>query len=764
MRRTLAATGVIAALCSLVCSTSWANGQSSAPQGQPRPAATAPEPAESDALNAEPIRLPSCDGPITTVAVQGALALIGGNFSRCRDSAAKGWQERRNLALVDLSARSLVAAFSPVVDGQVRDVAFSADGQSVFCAGDFQRVNGVDAKHIARISLQTGEPELGFTARTDGRVTALAVSGENLVAGGEFARANDDQRAGVAMFSSSSGELRDWHPDVQGGVTDVVIHEGTQSVLAVGDFTKVAGRPSAGIAKLDARSGRRKYFAFEETLRRRGINARLGQLVAQGDSLYISAAADSRGFRGVAKVTAARGHTVWVNDCDDDVRGVDARGEHVVLVGVQNTCPAVHDLPHFSEVARPRMWAVQSAQSPYQRVNLFGDFVDTLASESVHWYPRFRDDLGKVVTPALSSVAIADEGVVAVGQLPAAVSSTEGELGVVYLFAQGAERSSPRAGFDRSVQMRPQISPQGGVVVASTRGLFDDDTSFIRYDLMRDGTNVASAMSVDNSWWSRANPTLVDTMPQAGRHEYSVLATTVDGQRKESPAVMISGMRSRPECRDVGAKHPSTIWMFAPPGTDVLGDCVRGKQLDTSVVSRSDQGWEFTGDQSQRLTALQATTLPSSFAFSISVKTTSSGVVLATHGSRRVGPSAVVDAGLLIDRDGRVGVFGGHRQQVVRTDEAFNDGQWHQIAAVVDRERLQIWVDGQSRVDVGRAAARHQGGRGYWRVGGDRLAAVSNLDPEQNFVGEVSHFGYWTGVFDPDRLQKISHNRHSDAG
>lgn len=733
-------------------------------QLSPNDMSTMPEPAVSNAMSAEPILLPSCNGPITAVAVQGGLAVIGGDFSLCRDSATAGWKEHRNVALVDLSLQKLVDGFAPSLDGQVRDVEFSADGQSVFCAGDFQRVNDVDAKHVARISLQNGEPELGFTARTDGRVQSIAVQGADLVVGGEFRRANDDNRAGLAMFSSESGELRDWDPQLEGSVADLVIHEGSKAVVAVGDFTAVAGRPSAGIVKLDARSGRRQYFAFEATLRKRGIGARFARLALQDEWLFVSSATDSPGFRGVAKVTVTRGRTAWVNDCGDDVEGLDTFGEHVVLVGLQGSCPAVHDFPRFPGMSGSPLWAVESASSPYQRVNLFGSFGDTLASESVHWYPRFRDHSGALITPTLTSVGMTNLGAVAVGHVSdSAQLSSQGQRGVMYLFAQGAFGASPHAGFDRSVQMQPQISLKGGVVIAALRGLFDDDTSFIRYDLLRDGKNVASAVSVDNSWWSRANPVLVDPMPLSGRHRYSVLATTEDGQRTESSPVTISGVQSRPECQELDAKHPSTIWMFAPALPEAVGDCLRGKLLDTSTVRQAEQAWEFTGDRTQRLTALRATSLPSSFAFSLAVKTTSSGVVLASHGSRRVGPSATVDAGLLLDREGRIGVFGGQRQQVVRTQESFNDGQWHQIAAVVDRERLQIWVDGQSRLDVRRKATRHQGARGYWRAGGDRLAAVSDLNTEQEFVGEVSHFGYWTGIFSPERLARISHNRHGDA-
>lgn len=709
---------------------------------------------EDNGVSSEPIRLPELDGVVHALSVQDGVALVGGEFSQCRNPHETTWKKCQNLALVDVVTGQLVPEFGATTDGPVRDVAFSPDLRSVYVAGDFQRVNNKESRHIARVSLATGITELEFTARTDAPVSALDVDGTNVVVGGAFKRANDQPRRGLAMFSTQSGELRDWQAPVDGIVDDVVLHNNTRSVIVAGDLRGVAGQPSAGIVKLDARSGRRQYFAFEETLRKRGIKTRIAHIADHGNDLVLSAAPQSQAFQGSAKVSLVRGEIIWVNDCQNAVADLAVDAERVVFAGIRRACPAVLDTPHGAVVHTP-VWGVSSKRSPYQRANSFGVFEGALASEPLHWRPLMRKREGEAATMGASAVASTASGVVAIGS---ATDDQNRTASAMYLYPRLRTRAIGRAGFDRSVSLDPVFAVQGGAVVAAVRGLFDSDSTIIRYDLMRDGTNVASAVSVDNSWWSRANPVLIDPKPPVGNLAYRVVATTRDGQRLETKPEAVQVTSPRGECSQIRAKRTSSVWIAQSPETGVVADCLRGALAQTYGVSYAAEPhrWVFTDAEHGSLVAQESAVLPASYAFSITFKTSRSGVVLMSHGSRRLGPSAVVDAALILDGQGRLAALDGDRRGLVRSKSTWNDNRWHRAVVVVDKKRLRIWVDGVAQVDVIRKPKRERKGRGYWRVGGDRVVGVVPEWPPTSAVGEVHDFGFWTGLFDNSRLAELS--------
>ena len=86
-------------------------------------------------------------------------------------------------------------------------------------------------------------------------VNALAVGGDTVFAGGDFATVNGSSpRQRLAAFDNQNGTARAWAPSADGSVRALAIHGPT--VFAGGDFASVnGGAPRSGFAALDGQTG-----------------------------------------------------------------------------------------------------------------------------------------------------------------------------------------------------------------------------------------------------------------------------------------------------------------------------------------------------------------------------------------------------------------------------------------------------------------------------------------------------------------------------
>jgi hypothetical protein len=141
-----------------------------------------------------------------------------------------------------------VLPFDPDANGPVRSLAVAGD--TVFLGGSFTELNGalaallVQRRNAGAVDATTGlarpwNPDL------DGPVNALALEGDTVFAGGEFATVNGAApRQRLAAFDTAAGTARQWNPGAGAAVRSLALHGST--VFAGGDFAPVA---------LDAQSG-----------------------------------------------------------------------------------------------------------------------------------------------------------------------------------------------------------------------------------------------------------------------------------------------------------------------------------------------------------------------------------------------------------------------------------------------------------------------------------------------------------------------------
>lgn len=183
-----------------------------------------------DPATGERVSAPELDGQVSVAIPDGHGGwFVGGDFDHVGDVPAGGVAHLDSAGVPDPD-------FAPDVDGLVS--ALALDGDTLWFGGIFERVDGTHRKHLASLSVSTGELTT-FSAPQSRRVTELA-----------FAPASGDRPARLYV-----GSDRLLAVDPTTGATDLgfAAHQGdVRALLVDGDRVYVGG---PGLAALDADSG-----------------------------------------------------------------------------------------------------------------------------------------------------------------------------------------------------------------------------------------------------------------------------------------------------------------------------------------------------------------------------------------------------------------------------------------------------------------------------------------------------------------------------
>jgi trimeric autotransporter adhesin len=227
---------------------------------------------------------------ITTIA---NTVYAGGDFISAQGAG------RQHLAAFNAISGNLSTTFKPNISNggtnfaTVLSMDVSADGNTLYFAGDFARVNGTFRRNAAAVSsgiatlrawspsatadvvgdldvsasgrtvfvggrgaggyAQAYGPNVGGTpvwnVATDGDVEAIVVSSSILYIGGHFTTVAGAPRDHLAALRASGGSLDSWNPGTNGifGAFDAAIIG--SRVAFGGEFTQVAGEAHQGVAQ-----------------------------------------------------------------------------------------------------------------------------------------------------------------------------------------------------------------------------------------------------------------------------------------------------------------------------------------------------------------------------------------------------------------------------------------------------------------------------------------------------------------------------------
>jgi hypothetical protein len=131
----------------------------------------------------------------------------------------------------------------PSTNGSVDSIVTDSDGY-VYIAGNFTRVGGVSRNHIAKLNsdgtLNSWDPDVSQEIE----VVALSPDENTIYIGSRFVfNANQSTtpvaRNRIAAFSTSTGVVTSWDPDINNTVSSIVVSSDGATVYAGGNFTSV---------------------------------------------------------------------------------------------------------------------------------------------------------------------------------------------------------------------------------------------------------------------------------------------------------------------------------------------------------------------------------------------------------------------------------------------------------------------------------------------------------------------------------------------
>lgn len=149
---------------------------------------------------------------------------------------------RENAAAFD-AVTGAATAWDPRAGGSVTALAVTAD--EVVIGGQFATAGGVARENLAAIDLGTGRPT-GFATGVDGLVRAIAESNGTLFVTGPFQNAGGVPRLGTAAMDTATGALTTFAPEFGVNVYDLLAKDSI--VYAGGHFTEANGAPRANLA------------------------------------------------------------------------------------------------------------------------------------------------------------------------------------------------------------------------------------------------------------------------------------------------------------------------------------------------------------------------------------------------------------------------------------------------------------------------------------------------------------------------------------
>lgn len=179
-------------------------------------------------------------GVLTLAATSDATVVAGGYFSSTDGVIRHG--------LAALGPDGTATGWNPGADDNVKAIAPSPDGATVYVAGEFTHVGGVPRAHLAALSASSGAAT-SFDPGPSDRVWALLISpdGGTLYVAGNFktiGQSGAADRPYLAALSTATGDPTGWRPGPDKGVSQISPSPDGTLLYAVGGFTQIGSQPN----------------------------------------------------------------------------------------------------------------------------------------------------------------------------------------------------------------------------------------------------------------------------------------------------------------------------------------------------------------------------------------------------------------------------------------------------------------------------------------------------------------------------------------
>ena len=249
------------------------------------------------------------NAPAFHLAVAGGNLYLGGPFLAVN--------EEPQVSLVRISTASAEVFRSPHMDFGTITALAAADGY-VYLAGTFTQIDDIPVRFLARFSQRDGQIESigNFTANGGVNITALAVSGTNIYAGGTIYHLKPGDPMYLARFSTITREWDNEWDSHANGTTRALALRGNDLFVA-GEFIGIGGKANAMLALLPVFDG---APTVTPALTQQNQQTHSGLVIQP----FVSDRAETRYFR-IHRVTGGR---LYKNDGSTEL----ARGDFINLM------------------------------------------------------------------------------------------------------------------------------------------------------------------------------------------------------------------------------------------------------------------------------------------------------------------------------------------------------------------------------------------------------------------------------------------------
>jgi PKD repeat protein len=720
----------------------------------PANADTAPANGLPSTVTDEPLPTPQIDGVVWTQIVVGNTVYVGGNFTNARpygSAAGTNTVPRADMLAYDVTTGDLITAFAPTFAGQVRGLAASADGRTIYAVGNFSSVNGVAKNRIVALDATTGAVVSTFKATLNAQALAVTATRGAVYVSGSFTAAGTtagtSTRNRAAAFDPTTGALLPFAPNVaDNDVRGIVVNpDGTRVVLA-GNFTTVNGSSSKGSAMVDAATGAvNQPWSVTGTVFNNGANASIYSLSTDGTAVYGTGYSYSAGgqgpLEGMFSADWSTGAIRWIEDCHGDTYSSAAVGGVVYIAGHPHYCGnVVNGYPQSDPWVNQRALAFTTAATGTLRPNTIGgnyvNFTGQPSPTLLDWYPTITQGTFTGQAQGPWSVAANANYVVYGGEFPTVNGVAQQGLVRFAVKTIAPDRDGPRltatSGTPWTIRAN---SYDAGSIRVSWPANYDRDNATLTYTLLRDGAVVYTTTATSQLTYKRPVMSFTDTgLANGSTHTYQVRATDPDGNKALSATATATAASTKQVSAYGGtvlADGPSDFWRLDETSgstfTDAAGPYDLTAQSGVTLGQPGIGGGDGNGTAvkfSGTSTGTSATAVQIGGTDTFSIEgwfktTTTTGGKIIGLGNSATGSSTVHDRELFLDRTGKVsfGLTAGGTK-LVTSPKTYRDNAWHYTAATLGPDGMKLYVDG-ALVGSNAAVTYGQAAAGYWRVGGD---------------------------------------------
>jgi hypothetical protein len=251
--------------------------------------------------------------------------VVGGSFDAVRQDSEPTLHPRRNVVRLlptgGIEAQyELDTAWSANAAGEVFAVAI--DGNDLFLGGNFAQVNGSARTRLAKLAADTGVLDAAWLATADAPVRLLATDAANsrLYVVGDFINLNATSRAGLGRVSTAgAGTLESWNPAPDDVVDTVLVS--ADGVYAGGSFATIGGAARARLARLDATTASADPAYIADADAAGSVHA----LAEEAGALYVGGQFSALGGSARNGLARTDGNGVVDASWNPDVAGGDVR-------------------------------------------------------------------------------------------------------------------------------------------------------------------------------------------------------------------------------------------------------------------------------------------------------------------------------------------------------------------------------------------------------------------------------------------------------